>query len=654
MTAKAHVDVETYSELDIRKVGGYRYARHQSTECLILRYLLPGVSYPREWLPMEEEPPEDLVAWVQSGGKLGAHNASFERNIWRYVLQRRFPELPSVADAQWECTAARAAASGLPRSLEKALAALDLPVQKDLEGSKLIQTFCKPRKPTKKDARTRIYPQDAPQAFARFSRYCATDVLGEAALDAALPKLRKREQLFFEMDLRMNDRGLPVDLPLVETTFDVVQHLEADVKAKVEQMSGGIKGTQVAKMLEMFSERGLDLENLRAETVRQALKDKDLDDDTRRLLELRLEAGKASTKKLKAILNWCDSFDFVVQGAFLIYGAHTGRYAGRGIQPQNFTRGMLKDHQRDLVFRLLALADAEVLSALYEKPIDIVSQCMRGFVMAPYGYEFAVVDYTAIEARVLAWVAGEEHMLDAYRKGVDVYKLMASKLWRISISDVSDEQRRIAKNLVLGCGYQLGYRKFVDYAANAGVIIDEEFSREAVGAYRKEHPAIVKSWNTVEKLCVAAIKNPGEVFEGLRCEFYMFEHWLCIRLPSGREIRYPYARVTATERWGKPHHQISFRTEIKGRFIRENTYGGKIIENIVQGIARDVMMEGLYNAERAKYPPVGTVHDEAITLRKVGTTDIKFLEHIVCAIPSWGDGIPLAAKGFTCVRYKKD
>lgn len=651
----AHLDFETFSTIDIRKVGGHRYARHPSTEVLIARYMLPGMVTTREWLPRSQRPPADLVSWVASGGTVAAHNSAFERSVWRYALRRQHPSIPEVDDRQWLCTASMAAASGLPRNLDGALKALDAPVSKDEIGKKLIKVFCVPRKPTKNDARVRIMPEDDPDNFALFSKYCHDDVIGEAFLHSRLLELTTREKLFFRLDMRMNDRGLPIDIPAVRNALTVVQELERRVAVEVQAMTGGVKATQVAKMLEVFASRGLDIENMQKGTIEEALKGAHLDPDTRRLLELRIEAGKASTKKLVSISACADPDDWVVQGGFLYHGAHTGRYTGRLVQPHNFIRGHLKDRQRAAVFDLLEHGDADLFQILYEKPIDTISQCMRGFIRAPSGLELAVVDYTAIEARVLAWVAGEQHMLDAYFQGVDVYKLMAKKLWKLpSLDVVTDEQRRIAKNLVLGCGYSLGGPRFVEYAAGAGCVIEEEFALMAVKTYRKEHPAIVASWKTIESLVVGAITHPGKKYSGLKCQFYMREHWLCIRLPSGREMRYPYATATPTERYGKPAWSIAFRTDFHGKFLKEGTYGGKLIENVVQAIARDVMMEGMYSAETRGYPVVGTVHDEVLTLRPVGTSDIKFLEHAVCDLPSWTAGMPLAAKGFVCDRYKKD
>lgn len=653
MSDIGHLDFEVYSNLDIRKVGGHRFARHPSAEVLIACYQLPGMKQPAVWLPRTQEPPKRLLDWVRGGGKVGAHNASFERTVWHHTLTRQHPGIPAIKDSQWVCTAAKAAASGLPRALDKALKALGHDTEKDAEGSKLIKVFCQPRKPTLKDQRTRILPEQDVR-FQRFIEYCQQDVRAEMALDVALPDLIPRQRRMFILDMVMNDRGLPIDIPLVDKALTVVKALEIGIASRVALLTGGLKATQVQKMLDFFYDRGIDLENMRAETVRTALKDATLTEEAKELLQLRVEAGKASTKKLISMKLCADPTDLVVQGGFLYHGAHTGRYAGRLVQPHNFIRGLLKDHQRELVFALLEFADPDLFTLLYDKPIDIISQCMRGFICAPDGYELAVVDYTAIEARVLAWLCGEESMLKAYRAGVDVYKLMAVKLYKLkSIDDVGDEQRRIAKNLVLGCGYQLGGVKFVDYAADAGVIITEEFAKSAVKVYRDGVPNIVAAWKEIERLVAHAIRNPGTTTRGLKCEFYMREHWLCIKLPSGREIRYPYARAVPVERWGKPAWEISFRTEIKGQFRLEKTYGGKLIENIVQAIAFDIMQEGMLNADTGGWPVIGTVHDEILALVKKGMARIKELEKVVCDIPAWGNGIPLAAKGFSCIRYTK-
>lgn len=654
-----HLDFETYSEAPLLKVGAYRYARHPSTEVLIACYWLPGMDReldePRVWLPRTQRIPADLLAAVNDKRLVFfAHSAQFERSVWKWVLRRMHPKVPDIPVERWMCTAAIAAASGLARKLEVALTMLGTGVEKDPEGTRLIKLFSVPRKPTKANSKTRNMPEDFPADFRKFILYCQRDVLGELELHEQLPPLHPDEQRFFHLDMHMNERGLPIDIPLVHKAQIVLKVLEDNIRKEVEKLTGGIRATQRDKFLGILNGFGLDMENLQAQTVRDVLKDRDdLPDNVKRLLLLRVEAGKVSTKKLASMALCADPTDHVVQGSFLFHGAHTGRYAGRLVQPQNYIRGNLKPVQMAVVFALLEYADPAIFQMLYEWPIDVISQCLRGFIQAPEGYRFVVVDYTAIEARVLAWVAGEERVLAAYRRGMDVYKIMASRLFKITVEEVSSEQRRIGKNLVLGCGYSLGGKRFVDYSANAGVIVTEDFAVKAVKLYRADHPAIVQSWADVEQAAAKAIRNPGTTTRAVKCTFRMRQHWLCVKLPSGRELRYPRAKAVPIERWGRPAWQISFQTELHGRAVRENTYGGKLIENIVQAISRDIMREGMFAAEDAGYPVVGTVHDELLTLRKHGEGSSKELEHIVCDLPAWTQGIPLGAEGFETIRYRK-
>lgn len=654
-----HLDFETFSTVDIRKTGGYYYARHPSTEVLIACYWVDGMDPETErpiiWLPYKEEAPRDLRRLAKRDSvQFKAHNAQFERAVWTHTLRRQHGYIAEIGIDRWVCTAAQAAASGLPRSLGPALQALGGTVRKNEDGTAFIKTFCKPRKPTKADKRTRVLPDDNPLAFEKGVVYCQDDVMGELQLDQSLPPLTAEEQRFFSLDMLMNERGLPIDLPLVRTTFQTLGTLEKQINDEVTALTGGIRATQRAKMMDLLSDWGLDMENMQAQTIRDMLAARDdLPEHVKRLLVLRVEASKASTKKLASMLACTHPEEHIIQGGFLFHGAHTGRYAGRLVQPQNFIRGKLKPHQQDTVFRLLATCSADVLSMMYEWPIDTISQCMRGFIRAPKGQRFVVVDYTAIEARVLAWVADELKVLQAYRAGVDVYKMMASSLFKIAIEAVDAEQRRLGKNLVLGCGYALGGARFVEYCAGLGQVVEESFAKKAVKLYRDQHPNIVKSWQKVEDAAAKAIKNPGKTYEAAKCLFFMDDHWLCIELPSGRELRYPRARATPVERWGKPAMQISFQTDYHGKIVRETTYGGKLVENIVQGIARDVMREGMFAAEEAGYPVHGTVHDELLTLRDLGEGSSKELEKIVCTLPKWTHGIPLNAEGFETERYRK-
>lgn len=650
-----HIDFETYSEQSLRTVGVYRYVRDPSFEALMMGWGFTSEEEVGLWLPSADMAlPERAEEHIRSGGIVKAFNVEFERTVWNNYC---VPVLgwPRVRLNQWHCSAARAAAAGLPRSLDKVAIALNLAVRKDPEGAKLIKLFCSPRKPTIKDKRTRIRPEDAPEEFRRFGGYCKQDVRVEKAVEALMPDMQPIQRRLFQYTMKLNERGIPIDADSVTKGLSVVSSLEKKIDAKVRALSGGIRATQRDKMMAVFSNMGVDLENMRAQTVRDYIKlhGETMDPTARDLLLLRIEAGKSSTKKLLAMARSMDTEDHHVRGTLMYHGAHTGRFAGKLIQPQNFIRGGKGERKPNIVFTLLEQEDSDLFDLMFEWPITAISECMRGFIRAPHGHRFVVSDYTAIEARVLAWLCGEETMLANYRKGLDVYKVMAMRLFNVAYDEVDDEQRRIAKNLVLGCGYQLSGPKFVDYCANAGLIIEEPFAIEAVKAYRKEVPAIVSGWKEIESCAIEAIrtKSPTE-FRG-RVEFSMWKHWLCMTLPSGRRIMYPNARAEVGERFGKPAWKMTFRTEIKGKLVRESTYGGKLVENAVQGIAADVMVEGAYSAEEHGYPLVTTVHDELVTLRRIGEGNVEDLNRVICDLPSWTDGLPLNSEGFECFRYRK-
>lgn len=330
--------------------------------------------------------------------------------------------------------------------------------------------------------------------------------------------------------------------------------------------------------------------------------------------------------------------------------------SGKGVQPHNFTRGTLKYEEQLRVFDLLQHEDHEIMSMLYEWPISAISSCMRGFIIPTEGKILRIVDYSSIEARVLAWMAGEAWALEAYIAGVDVYKLMASGVYNVPYEDVSDEQRRIGKNLVLGAGYGLGGVKFVAYSEKAGVEITEQFAKAAIKSYRTKHRKIVQFWYDVERCAIAAVREKRNVENPVRLrnlEFFMDSQWLCIRLPSGRCLFYYRPKVVPVEKFGEPSLQLQFKTEFRGRLVTESTYGGKLTENIIQAIARDILVFGMFEAEKEGYRVIGTVHDEILTEQAVAAGSVKELELIVSRLPSWASGLPLEAKGFESYRYRK-
>lgn len=653
------LDFETYCELDVRQVGAHRYSEHPSCEVLIMVYRLPGKRN-RVWLPHRDgrELPRDLQQYIEDDdGTLTAHNASFESCIWQNVLVARHGA-PRVAARRWRCTAAKAAAAGMPRALANLGPALRLPVTKDREGTRLINIFCKPRKPTKNIPATRIYPDDKPEEFAAFVRYCGTDVDTEAEADAVLPDLSAYEWRAYRHTEKMNARGLPIDMDAVRAGYKVLQVLEKRVVARVEQLTGGIRPTQRDKMLEFFNSLGLEMENTQAKTIKDLvlLKGDELEPKTKELLLLRIEGGKASTKKLKKILQVV-CVDGRVRGAFLYWGASTGRLAGRLIQPQNFTRGEYTPAQLHALFKLLLQEDPDAIEIIHEWPIDALAQGMRGYIKAPPGMKFVVVDFAAIEARVVVWLAREMWAVNAYHENADMYKRLAVKLYHLkSEDDVTTMQRKFAKDLWLGSGFQLGWAGFISNCLKRGIVVTEAEAKKGINTYRDENPMVVKLWADVEECAIRAVQTSASSTKPVNCRnlaFFVEGIWLCIKLPSGRLLRYPYPEVQNVLRYRKMVKKLTFRSEIKGKWVREGTYGGKLVENIVQATARDLMVNACFNAEAEGYEIVGTVHDELIALVPQDFGSAHELEEILRRKPKWATDCPVNAEGWEDTRYRK-
>lgn len=656
---KLHLDFETFSEVDLKAVGVWRYAEHPSTEVLVCCWAV-GDGPVHTWHKgMTMQPLMPLVKAIRAGAVIGAHNADFERTIWNVVMRRMFssPTFPTLRHEQLDCTASRAAMCGLPRSLEGVGNALELDlVRKDKKGAELVRFFCRPRKATKRDPRVRNEPADFPEKFSELVRYCQTDVSTEREVDEALPPLPAFERRVHASDTLINERGLPIDTALVRKAHVIVEELAARAKARVNKLTNGINPTQRDKLLKWFEANDVDIANLQSKTVAALLRRTDiqLTAEVRTILELRVEAAKASVKKLLSMARVAMK-DGRARGTLLYYGAHTGRWAGKLIQPQNFIRGLLDMMAQSLVFQLLEAGDADLFEIIYEKPLYTIAQVMRGFIRARPGHKLIVVDYAQIEARVLAWLANETSALEAYRRGEDRYRIMAAFLWGIKIDEVSKEQRRIAKNLVLGCGYGLGWKKFIEYCAKEDLIIEEELSQRAVKAYRELNPATMRLHGDVERCAVAAVRHPGTTVRLRNLAFKCKGRFLMIALPSKRCLYYPYPKVTAITRFGRPAWELSYKTSYFKLWVRSSTYGGKLVENIVQAVARDIMCEGIWAMEGAGYPIVGTVHDELISEVPTGSRahSVQQAEQVVAKIPVWATGCPISSEGFEAVRYRK-
>lgn len=649
----AHADFETASRADLMAVGSYRYAEDPSTEALILSYSLGrrdevvGVDLTDERQHRKLEP---LFNAIDQGVEVVAHNSAFERNIWEKVCRKRWSNWPRIKARQWNCTSARAGAISLPRGLDMVAKVLGVGEAKNPEGQKLIQMFCKI-----KDGK-RVLPRDEPQAFKRFIEYGRQDVVVEREVDRLLPQLTDFEQKIFALDFKINDAGIPVDVPLIHKAIAFIE----EYSQKLEQYASrkmGCKPSQRQKCLDWLAQQGYHFPNLQAATVEAAIADPATSGMVRRLLESRIELSKAGTKKLSTMLQ-CVSADGRIRGAFWYLAATTGRWGSNGVQFHNLAKPDPKYPQQ----QILRLLEQDGLDLMYDRPLAAIAACIRGFVKAPDGKAFMIADYNAIEARGLSWTADERWLLKLFRDGGDPYTRMASKIYKIPEPSIDKDsiERFLGKQTILGGGYGMGAPKFQATCARFGMPVSDRDAKRAIRGYRKEVPGITASWYETERAALRAVVSgkkisfckgklsfeTGELRNG-------FELLYC-NLPSGRRIAYPKPRIEHVKKWGKVRPTLVFKTWFRGSWRDEETYGGKEVENYIQALCRDLMAEGMITVDREGMKLILHVHDELGS--EIDDTDplkVDEYERMVCQVRPWAKSLPLKAGGKKIYRYEK-
>ena len=709
------LDFETRSECDLRKTGSSVYARHPSTEVLCLAYKIDD--NPTQLWKKGDADPGDLLAAVRNGATIHAHNALFERLIWRFVCAEKM-WWDTVEPHQWSCSLAAACRLSLPRSLDGAGKALGLPIEKDLEGNKVMLRLCKPKKPSKKDPS--IWDND-PKKMERLHQYCITDVDAEHQLIQTIEDLTPGEKRVWQLDQEINLRGIPIDLPAVHQALNVVGKIYASYCEKLSALTRGevTSPKQVAKLQEWLSARGCKLKDLTKATVRDALEDETLSDEVASVLRVRRDAGKASTSKLKAIRDRCDT-DGRVRGGMVYHGASTGRWAGAGIQIQNFPRGTKSDKDLEIVHYLLPLESPRALDLIVDEPMECISSALRSFIKAEDGKTLLVGDYSAIEACVLAWVAGQDDVSEMLRNREDIYKAMATEIYQVSFDEVTKEQRGIGKAAVLGLGYGMGANTFVDACKIfAGVEIKRSFAKHVVNTYRETNANIKSFWRAVGNAALEAVKNPGERFHaGEYVSFFVDGPTLKLQLPSGRCLHYWNPNLCKAEApWTKgyfiefisdepltkkhledlenrgfdideadlggndvrvrspkpapkfPEGWDAYFEEITPKVVdvlqfmgvdsqtrkwtRQRTYPAKLVENLVQAIARDLLAEAMLRLSQQGFSIVMTVHDEIVCEEFVDDDLLREFETTMKQVPTWAKGCPINVECFASERYKK-
>lgn len=697
-------NIEGSAKKGLEAVGGFVYSEHPSTEILILAYNLKDGRGSRLWLPGMPAP-LDLFNHILQGGLLEAANSGFEFAIWKNICHKRmgWPELPLE---QLRDALAKSRAHSLPGALGKAADVLQVKDQKIGEGKRLIQKFSVPRAPTKKDSRLRInpYDPDATEDAQLLYEYNLGDIKAESAVSACIPDLSPYELKMWLLDQKINFRGVAIDHEAVAACIDIVRQATQKYTAELIAITGGQVQTsgEISKLGKWVESQGVYMHGMTAEDVEKALARTDIPPHVRRVLEIRASLGAASVKKLYALSRRLCS-DNRIRDIFAYCGAdRTGRWAGRGPQPQNLPNsgpavvrcdptsgcghyyvsqdtcpwcstpswaaadeewsiGAVEDALEVIKYRKL-----EYVERVFGDAIAAVSGCLRGMFIPAAGKDFLCSDYSAIEAVVLAALAGEEWRLEVFRTHGKIYEMSAAKITGIPFEDFAKHKqetgqhhpmrKKVGKVAELASGYQGGLGAWKNFGADAFMTDDE--IRANIKKWRAESPMIVKFWYGLEDAAISAVQNPGHCFSFRGLTFGVKDDVLYCQLLSGRKLSYHSPRLHPdVTPWGKEVMKLTYMgmDSVTKQWVRLDTYGGKLCENVVQATARDILAEALINADAAGYDPVMHIHDEMVTEVPEGFGSIEELERIMATLPEWCKDWPIkAAGGWRGKRYRKD
>lgn len=652
-----------YSEVDIKSCGLYRYATDPSFEILLIAWATDDGSGFGETqccdLASGDPFPAELLEAFQSGTvRLIAHNASFERVCFSVHLQRHFPGQylqPGIflSPENWLCTMVMAGSLTLPLALKDVGEVLKTAQQKDKEGERLIKLFSMPCKPTKSNGyRTRNLPQHYPADWAKFKGYCIQDVNTEIDIYKRLKRfpMPDREWHHYRVNERVNDRGVKIDTELVQQAIACDLMLSDAMTKKAYELTGLENPNSVSQLKSWLDERGIPMDSLGKKDVAQMIGELDkngVDEEAMDMLKLRLQMAKSSVKKYQAAER-CVCPDGRARGLFQFYGAsRTGRYSGRNIQLQNLPQNHIStlEQARELV----KMGCFDMVESIYGNTPDVLSQLIRTMLVPKEGCEFIVADFSAIEARVLAWEAEEQWVLDAFENGEDLYCATASQMFHVPVvkHGVNGELRQKGKIATLACGYGGSSGALISMGALQMGLKEEELP-EIIDSWREANPKIVQYWWDVEKAAMTAYKT-GERSEIGKIAFEFWSGTLWMVLPSGRRLAYLKPR-TQPNRFGR----MSLTYEGVGqnhKWSRQETYSGRLVENATQAIARDILAEAMARMEDYGLSIVGHVHDEVIIEAPIGKYKVDEVCKLMAIKPDWCEGLPLSAAGYLAPSY---
>ena len=664
------LDFETASTCDLKAAGAWRYAEDPTTEILCLVYQVDD-GEPQLWLPRDGVVPRFLAAAEDPDTCFVAHNAGFEKAIWRNLMVPiGWPDIPN---SRWDDTMACAAMRVLPQQLEKVLQVLRLEHQKDMEGSRLTKAMSKPNR--------KGYFERDPAKLQRVYDYCRQDIRGEVALYRRLAAgpglgLPAGERNVWLLDQRINERGVKIDLEFVRKAQRIVDLTTPSLAKEFHALAGGLAVTQALKVKEWVRGQGVDITDLKKETLDALLgSDEENEDEgtegtyvgtveipegVRRALSIRRLIGSASVKKL-ARMEACVCGDGRARGLLQYHGAGPGRWAGRLLQPQNFPRGTIKLGAEpppvELVVEAIMSGDPAYVEMMLGPAVEVVVGGLRHALVADHDRQYVAGDFAGIEARFVLALAGQHDKTALMASGADVYCDMASQIYGRPINKKTDPaERQTGKNSVLGLGFQMGARKFqARYAKDQPL----EFAQRVVDTYRKEWaPCVPDLWYALERAAVRTVhdRTPHEAYGVL---YQLEDGWLTARLPSARKLWYFNPRPTRKAMpWDETDIRPSWTYQAMkmGQWKTIDAFGGLLTENVIQGLARDLMVAAMFKCERENLPIVLTVHDEIVAEPLASQTDAKIiLEQAMTDMPQWAREIrvPVAVEAWTGQRYKK-
>lgn len=689
-------------------IGAAAYSEHPSTEVLSCAYDL-GDGIKKLWIP-GMPPPFDLFQYLANGGLFEAWNVKFERWIWNNVCVKKYG-WPVVQEWQWRDAAAKAVAHALPKSLDPCGEVMNITHKKDKDGWRLLTKFSMPRNPTKGNPNRRIHPKDDPEDAQRLYAYNVRDIEAELELSSLIPDLIPSELEFWQCDLAINARGIRVDVPAITAAIHVIEQAHTRYNARLQELTNCtvLRASELAKIRVWLESQGVSVPVLDADKVTELLKTDYLTPTVREVLEIRELLSSAAVKKLYAMLNMVTQSGRL-HDLFIYHSARTGRAAGAGVQPQNFpnsgpdvnlcrcgryspatfnacshcgnTQELKKEEWNaqavNQAIQTISTASLDCVEYYHGNAIATVSGCLRGLFIPDMGKDFICSDYSAIEAVVLAALAGEEWRMEVFRTHGKIYEMSASKITGIPFEEYIRHKQETGQHhptrktvgkvaeLASGYGGWIGAWK----AFGADAFFSEEEIKKAVLAWRAASPAVVEFWGGqvrgwfpdfygLEGAAVQAIMNPGQVFDCRGFEWQVREDILYCKLLSGRNLTYHRPLLRPSERKNGTY-SISFEGWNSNPkygapgWVRMDTYSGKLTENVVQAVARDILAHAIVNLERRGYPVVLHVHDEIVSEVPENYGSIAEFEEIMSTMPDWAKGWPLKASGgWRAKRYGK-